>query len=77
MLIAPEWITGVHRSDETVSVSLSREAVKIATAHDPDMAWSREPGAGSPEPGAGRRAWACIGTTAGTGYWAGSPVLET
>jgi len=28
VLIAPEWITGVHRSDETVSVSLSREAVK-------------------------------------------------
>ena len=42
VLIAPEWISGVHWSDETVSVKLARESVKAAPAYDPDMSWSRQ-----------------------------------
>ena len=42
VLIAPEWISGVDWSIETVSVTLSRESVKGATAYDPNMKWSRE-----------------------------------
>ncbi len=42
VLIAPESITGVHWSDETVSVDLSRAAVKAAPSYDPDMAWDEE-----------------------------------
>lgn len=42
VLIAPEWISGVHWADKTVSVSLSREAVKRAPAYDPTMAWNPE-----------------------------------
>jgi hypothetical protein len=34
VLIAPQWITGVHWSDESVSVSLSREDVKDAPPYD-------------------------------------------
>ena len=41
VLIAPSWITGVHWSDETVSINLSRESVKAAPAYDPDAMWSR------------------------------------
>ncbi len=39
VLVAPEWITGVHWSSETVSVDLARELVKSAPAYDPDIAW--------------------------------------
>ncbi|MCY7305279.1 MAG: PRC-barrel domain containing protein, partial [Rhodoferax sp.] len=42
MLIAPQWITGVHWSNETVSVNLSRAAVKDAPAYDPNAVWSRD-----------------------------------
>jgi len=42
VLIAPEWITGVHWSDKTVSVDLSRESVKAAPAYDPQMEWSQQ-----------------------------------
>ncbi|MBC7480646.1 MAG: hypothetical protein H7337_01715 [Rhizobacter sp.] len=38
VLIAPQWVGGVHWSDETVSVDLSREAVKSA----PDYASSAD-----------------------------------
>ncbi len=41
VLIAPEWITGVHWSSRTVSVDLSRESIKEAPPYDPDMAWNR------------------------------------
>jgi sporulation protein YlmC with PRC-barrel domain len=34
VLIAPEWIGGVHWSDHTVTVDLSREAVKTALHYD-------------------------------------------
>jgi len=39
-LIAPEWITGVHGSDKTVSIKLSRESVKHAPSYDSGMALS-------------------------------------
>lgn len=42
VLIAPEWITDMLWSDETVSVDLTREAVKDSPVYDPDVAWSRE-----------------------------------
>jgi hypothetical protein len=42
VLVAPEWITGVHWSDKTVSVDLSREAVKAAPVYDPSTAWNQQ-----------------------------------
>lgn len=42
VLIAPERITGVQWADDTVSIDLSRDAVKGAPACDPDALWSRE-----------------------------------
>ncbi len=42
VLVAPEWITDVNWSDETVSVDLGREAVKAAPLYEPDTAWSRQ-----------------------------------
>jgi hypothetical protein len=34
VLVAPQWISGVHWSDRTVSVDLSREQVKAAPPYD-------------------------------------------
>ncbi len=42
VLVAPEWITGVHWIDRTVSVDLSRESVKAAPLYETDTAWSRQ-----------------------------------
>ena len=42
VLVAPEWITGVHWSNETVSVNLTLESVKAAPAYDPEVTWRRE-----------------------------------
>jgi hypothetical protein len=42
VLIAPEWISGMHWPSETVSVNLTRESVKNAPVYDPAVAWSRE-----------------------------------
>ncbi|MBC7586259.1 MAG: PRC-barrel domain containing protein, partial [Tardiphaga sp.] len=42
VLVAPEWITGVHWSGRTVSVDLSRESVKAAPPYETDTAWSRQ-----------------------------------
>ena len=42
VLVAPRWITGVHWSDRTVTVDLSREAVKTAPLYETDTAWSRQ-----------------------------------
>jgi len=42
VLVAPPWITGVHWSDETVSIDLSRESIKTAPAYDPDDDWNRD-----------------------------------
>jgi len=42
VLIAPPWITGVHWPDQTVSVDLSRAAIKDAPAFDSTLDWRRE-----------------------------------
>jgi hypothetical protein len=42
MLIAPQWISGVHWSDQTVTVDLDREAVKAAPPYDPSAALDRQ-----------------------------------
>jgi hypothetical protein len=42
VLIAPEWIGGVHWKNETVSVSLTREAIKNAPAYDSSIEWSHK-----------------------------------
>ena len=42
VLMAPEWITGVHWPDKTVSIDLRREAIKAAPVYDPFMQWSRQ-----------------------------------
>jgi hypothetical protein len=42
VLIAPTWITGVHWTDRTVSINLSRESVKASPVYEPDATWSRE-----------------------------------
>ena len=41
VLIAPQWVGGVHWSDETVGVDLAREAVKAAPAYDSSAALDR------------------------------------
>jgi hypothetical protein len=41
VLIAPAWISGVHWGNETVSVDLSREALKASPAYDPDAVLDR------------------------------------
>lgn len=41
VLIAPQWIDGVHWSDRTVAVDLSREAVKTAPPYDAAMTLDR------------------------------------
>ena len=40
--IAPPWIGGVHWSDRTVTVELSREAVKAAPAYEPSAGLDRQ-----------------------------------
>jgi len=40
VLVAPEWITGVHWSNKTVSVDLSREAVKSAPVYESNETWT-------------------------------------
>lgn len=42
VLFAPEWITGVHWPNESVSVNLSRELVKNAPAYDPNSELNRQ-----------------------------------
>lgn len=63
VLIAPEWIAAVQWSDKSVSVDLTRAAVKAAPPYDPGMTWSR-PLEMSLFQHYGR-----------TGYWAGGPAL--
>jgi len=64
VLIAPPWIQGVHWSDQTVSVDLSRESIKNAPRFDSTVGWSRDQEL-SPYRPFGR-----------SGYWAGSTVYE-
>jgi hypothetical protein len=42
VLVAPQWISGVHWSDKTVSVDLNRASVKTAPAYDADIEWGRQ-----------------------------------
>jgi PRC-barrel domain len=65
VLIAPPWIKGVHWSDQTVSVDLSRESIKNAPPYDSTSDWGRDQ-----ERGLYRH-------YGRGGYWAGSSVLET
>ena len=41
VLIAPQWIAGVHWSQKTVSVDLNREAVKSSPTYDPQVQLDR------------------------------------
>jgi sporulation protein YlmC with PRC-barrel domain len=42
VLVAPQWISGVNWHDETVSVDLTRQAVKDAPVYDPTAQLDRE-----------------------------------
>lgn len=42
VLVAPQWIESVNWSDETVTVSVTRQAVKDAPVYDPQAQLSRE-----------------------------------
>ncbi len=42
VLIAPLWIQGVHWSDRTLAVDLSREAIQSAPAYDAGAEWTQE-----------------------------------
>lgn len=57
VLIAPEWVNGVHWSYKTVCVNVNRESVKTALAHDPESVWTDDLG---PYQHCGRE-----------GYWSG------
>lgn len=46
VLIAPQWIGGVHWSDQAVTVDLTREAVKAAPVYDPSTEMDRQREAG-------------------------------
>jgi hypothetical protein len=65
VLIAPPWIKGVHWSDQSVSVDLSRALIQSAPRYDPAVDWSRDQEL---------RLYRHYGRS---GYWAGSPMLET
>jgi hypothetical protein len=41
-LVAPQWITGVDWSTETVSVDMTRESIKTAPVYAPNIPWRRE-----------------------------------
>jgi len=40
VLIAPDWISGVHWPDKTVSIDLTRASVKAAPVYEPVAGWS-------------------------------------
>ena len=65
MLIAPKWIEGVSWADGTVSVSLTRKAVKDAPAYDPAASPTRA------DEGL------LYGHYGRTGYWADAEKRET
>jgi len=65
MLVAPEWITGVHWSNETVSVGLTRASMQAAPHYDPSVVWSRE---------LDQNLYGHYGRSR---YWADSDILET
>jgi len=65
VLVAPPWIKGVHWSDQTVSVDLSRDAIKNAPPYETTVVWSRDQDV------------ALYRHHGRTGYWADGRVLET
>jgi hypothetical protein len=65
VLVAPQWITGVHWNDRTVSVDLSREAVKAAPHYEPTVPWTRN------------QDESLYRHYRRTGFWAGGIRLET
>ena len=46
VLVAPQWITGVHWTDETVQVGLTRAAIQGAPPYDSTVALNRQREAG-------------------------------
>ncbi len=42
VLVAPQWITGVHWAEQTVSVDLTRDALQQAPRYDPALPLARE-----------------------------------
>lgn len=64
VLIAPQWIEAVNWSDRSVTVSISRQAVKDAPAYDSQAAMSREDE---------DRLYQHYGHA---GYWTGYPIRE-
>lgn len=42
VLISPTWIEGVHWSDRTVAVDMSRASIQQAPTYDPKLDWSRD-----------------------------------
>jgi hypothetical protein len=64
VLIAPDWISGVHWLDRTVSVDMSRESVKLAPPYNPDMPWSP------------KLELSLFQHYGRSGYWAGSAAAE-
>ncbi len=42
VLVAPQWIKGISWGDQTVSVNLTQDALKLAPSYDPDLPLSRE-----------------------------------
>lgn len=65
VLIAPPWITGVHWSDRTVSVDLSRKSIENAPPYDPTVDWGPD------------RDLTLHRHYGRSGYWAGSSSRET
>jgi len=64
VLIAPPWVKGVHWSDRTVTVDLSRESIRNAPAYDTPADWSRE------------QDQILYRHHGRSGYWADRPLLE-
>jgi sporulation protein YlmC with PRC-barrel domain len=64
VLVAPPWIKGVHWSDKTVSVDLSRASIRNAPVYDPSAEWGVEQDAN------------LYRHHGRSGYWAGSTHLE-
>ena len=64
VLVAPPWITGVHWSDKTVSIDLSRDAIKASPRYDPQALLDRD---------WERRLHQHYGRT---GYWSSAEALE-
>lgn len=65
VLIAPSWIKGVHRSDQEISLDLSRKSIKHSPAYDEAVEFGEDQ-----ELDLSRH-------YGRSGYWTGDTVLET